>query len=648
MISVIFPIFNCEDLLTNAINNILNQSFNEFELLCIDNYSNDSSLNILRQFEKQDSRIKVFSCDSNCNLVYYINYCIESSKNKYIYFFDPHFSLKSDAFDFFITISENNKLDYLMFNYDVITQNNLPNLRFDFEDNFKIFERGDHDFYFKLPISSGNVFFSKNFLLNENFHFDENFHEIFYKLRFNSQRSAVINDSFATVEKSTKYYVESIFKETKSIFSIFKWLFQCADVYEYYKTDFLNFVLNNLKELYTKLSNFNPPSNQTLFFHIEKSKFVNYLICIFDKFYYDYGVYDDLVGVDDCLFNFFKEFLVNDGKYRLSIVIPVFNCESYIEDTLNSIINQTLNFNTIEVIVVDDCSEDDSPIIIKGYSEKYDNIKAFFLEKNSQYAGKPRNIALNNVSSNYVCFLDADDYYYSNACETFYFNMLYYEADVVIGNFSMDTTGGNKKKMIDSGLSYFNNLNEFHVLKFDSVKNNPYILSSANVWNKIFRVDIIKDNNILFLEGVPAQDSGFLFHYLLNAKNIIFINDMVVHYHNLRNTAGNKSVTHLRNYLNISGRIEVYYWMYGICLEYNVEEVFVKNILKFKLPYWFNQLLTTEISDENLKKIFIKYQVLFEKCVEYEVVLPKRLITIFNLIALSKFDDIIEEFKKIK
>ena len=212
----------------------------------------------------------------------------------------------------------------------------------------------------------------------------------------------------------------------------------------------------------------------------------------------------------------------------------------------------------------------------------------------------------------------------------------------------MDTEEGTKKIMIDGGLSYFKNLNDFDVLKFDSLTENDFIFSSANVWNKIFKVNIIRNSNIVFPEGVPAQDSGFLFHYLLNAKKIIFINDTVTHYHNLRNTEGNISVTHLRNELNIMGRIEVYHWMYDISLEYDAEKSFVRNILRVKLPYWFNQLLTTELSDKNLKKIFIIHQKLFKICIDYNVILPKRLIPIFKLIAESKFEEVVEEYKKIR
>lgn len=646
MISVIFPVFNCEELLDDAINSILNQTFKEFELICIDNYSTDSSLDIIRQFEKKDSRIKVFICNQNNDLSYHVNHCIENTNRKYVYFFEPHFLLRNDAFETFITTLEANVGDYLIFNY----HDNASDSRFDLGENLKVYEsiNLNSDFLFEIPISVGNVLILRSVLSNDNLYFDENLYENFYKLRFNSQKAIALNDSFATVEKDMPDLINSILDETKALFSIFEWVFESKDIYEYCKINFLEFIFKNLKKIYLNFSNLNCSGDEFLLYYNERKKIDDDFTAIFDKFYFDYRICKDLVEINESLADFFTEFLINKGKYRLSIVIPAFNCETYIRDTLDSLINQTLNFNTIEVIIVDDCSEDNTPQIIREYSEKYNNITAFFLEENSKYAGKPRNIALSNVSSNYVCFLDADDYFYPDACEKLYYNMLYSQADIVIGSFSMDKIEGGKKKKVDAGISYFNNLNEFDVLKFDSVKNNPHILSSANVWNKIFKADVIKDNHITFPEGVPAQDSGFLFHYLLNANELVFLDDIVVHYHNLRNSEGNKSVTHLRNELNIMGRIEVYHWMYDISLEYDVEQLFVENILRVKLPYWFNQLLNTELSDEKLKEIFVKHQVLFKRCIEYDLVLPKLLDPIFKLISESKYEDSVEEYKKIK
>lgn len=67
--------------------------------------------------------------------------------------------------------------------------------------------------------------------------------------------------------------------------------------------------------------------------------------------------------------------------YKISIIIPVFNAEKFLKNTIGGIIKQTIGFKNIELILVDDCSKDKSRDIIQEYANKYDNIKPIFLEK---------------------------------------------------------------------------------------------------------------------------------------------------------------------------------------------------------------------------------------------------------------------------
>jgi glycosyltransferase involved in cell wall biosynthesis len=121
--------------------------------------------------------------------------------------------------------------------------------------------------------------------------------------------------------------------------------------------------------------------------------------------------------------------------YKISVIIPVYNVENTISKAFDSIYNQSIDFQDIEVIFVDDCSTDNSLNIIQDYASKYDNVLALSLEENSGYAGKPRNIGIKNASSDYVMFLDPDDQFLSNACEILYNAIKNYNADLVSGNY---------------------------------------------------------------------------------------------------------------------------------------------------------------------------------------------------------------------
>lgn len=95
-------------------------------------------------------------------------------------------------------------------------------------------------------------------------------------------------------------------------------------------------------------------------------------------------------------------------KIEVSIITPSFNSEHYITDTIESVINQT--FQNWEMIIVDDCSNDNSVAIIEEYCLKDSRIKLFRLDENLG-SGKVRNICIEKASGRYLAFLDSDDYW---------------------------------------------------------------------------------------------------------------------------------------------------------------------------------------------------------------------------------------------
>ena len=125
-----------------------------------------------------------------------------------------------------------------------------------------------------------------------------------------------------------------------------------------------------------------------------------------------------------------------DNDYKISIILPVYNREKYLKDTINSIINQDIGFENIELIIVDDNSTDNSQVIIKDYASKYENIKPILLKKNSGSPSKPRNIGLDNVTAPYLMFIDSDDYLTENCCSTIYNIAIKKDCDTVHFNYA--------------------------------------------------------------------------------------------------------------------------------------------------------------------------------------------------------------------
>ena len=97
-------------------------------------------------------------------------------------------------------------------------------------------------------------------------------------------------------------------------------------------------------------------------------------------------------------------------EIKFSIIIPVYNCEKYIERCVNSILSQ--DYKNIEIIIIDDCSEDQTRVVLEKYNDN-SNIKIFSTPTNSRQ-GAARNIGLEHAVGNYILFVDADDFITDN------------------------------------------------------------------------------------------------------------------------------------------------------------------------------------------------------------------------------------------
>ena len=117
--------------------------------------------------------------------------------------------------------------------------------------------------------------------------------------------------------------------------------------------------------------------------------------------------------------------------YLISLIIPVYNAENYLENTINSIINQSIGFDNIELILVDDSSKDNSKIIIENYENNYENILAFYSNNNHGFPGFGRNIGLKKATAEYIMFMDNDDELDKDICKTLYETITSEKADVV-------------------------------------------------------------------------------------------------------------------------------------------------------------------------------------------------------------------------
>lgn len=210
---------------------------------------------------------------------------------------------------------------------------------------------------------------------------------------------------------------------------------------------------------------------------------------------------------------------------KISVIIPVYNSEKYIEKCLDSILNQTIE--NIEIIVVNDKSTDNSKAIIMKYCDEYKNI-IFIDKETNEGVSAARNDALKVATGKYISFIDADDWIESDMLEKLYIEAETNNLDIAICNHFVENEDGNNQEIRKINLSSDTIFNGMEMTKeVMTAKNNL----QGFVWNKIFKLELIKSNKIEFNSELNyLEDLIFNIKILLNSEGVKIINKPLYHY----------------------------------------------------------------------------------------------------------------------
>ena len=171
---------------------------------------------------------------------------------------------------------------------------------------------------------------------------------------------------------------------------------------------------------------------------------------------------------------------------KVSIIIPVFNTEKYLKKCLDSVLNQTLS--SIEVICINDCSEDNSLEILKEYSNKDKRLKLIDFKVN-QGVSIARNKGVSESSGDYIGFIDSDDFVELDFYEKLYKKASETNADCAKGNIYTTKEDGSNPILTD----FYNQNNKIK-------ENKAYFCYGFT--SAIYKASLIKDNNINFPEKI--------------------------------------------------------------------------------------------------------------------------------------------------
>lgn len=309
---------------------------------------------------------------------------------------------------------------------------------------------------------------------------------------------------------------------------------------------------------------------------------------------------------------------------RISVIIPVYNVEDYLEETLNSILNQSVA-DDVEVLMIDDGSTDDSRYIIEKYALDYDNFHAF--HKKREGPGIARNYGLKRAKGEYIHFLDSDDYIPPNAYETFLSKIDNH--DFIVGK-TLRFTNYNLKE----DLLFNNSLNRLKGKNVEiSLQKYPCLIWDTAIWNKFYKKEFLLENNIHFPnKDILYEDLLFALKCYVHAKSVIYFDDIIYYW---RFRGKKTSITQNMDTKSFFDRIEITNLSHELLAEHGftreiMDEFYLKmlnhdfkiHLNKFHLyPEQYHEELINEVYDiiktfpENLIDSLITYNKLLYRMI---------------------------------
>ena len=257
------------------------------------------------------------------------------------------------------------------------------------------------------------------------------------------------------------------------------------------------------------------------------------------------------------------------GTALISVIIPVYNTEKYLEMCIESVLSQT--YKNIEIILIDDGSNDKSPEICDKYADEYTNIKV--CHKKNEGVSVARNTGIEMASGEYLMFLDSDDLYEPDAVRRLYSAIG--TAQLAVGDYNNYYMSADRKERIKSPFGSGTaeiSINEY----LDKMAVHTIECYFGSNWNKLYLKKIIDENNIRFNVGESyAEDFMFNVDYLKYISRVSVTDAVINNYRVETESSISKSVRETMAYWERSKRVcEGFYELYrvhGIYEKYETE-----------------------------------------------------------------------------
>lgn len=598
VLSVVVPVYNALPYLRESLDSILAQTFPYFELICVDDGSTDGSAEVLDAYARKEERLKVIH-QKNSGAGAARNRGLELIQGKYVLFLDADDIYQSDMFEKMFACAERCQADVVVCKAKgfqegckniwplyCIKEENLPGAVFSGTDCaaglFQTFVGWPWDKMFRSSLLKQNGLKFPEVGNTEDAY-------LVYLALAEARRIVPLSEELVL----HRFHTDSLEGRTRGktlehlrVYDCIQNYMQDRGIFDLFRQSFFNFVVHH--GIWSLKTNSHKDNN---FFHTNSYiTLKNYLENTFHAsslphaFYYNDDEYEFIHSM----------FTKKKCHFQYSVITACYNVESYIDDMLKSLANQTIDFTqNIECILIDDGSTDGTAEKIKHWMEKYPNI--IYIHKENGGASSARNLGLTKASKPWVTFIDSDDFIHPD---------YFYQIDAYLAEHADDTAliagrivfynEKNNSFSANHALDYkfINAINKVHIKNID--KELQFAANSA-----FFRRDVFIQNKLQFSEKCRPkfEDANLItkYMYFTSDKNYICLKNAIYFYRKRSNQTSliDKSWTQKESYKDLIkyGYIDAVKF-YKIHIGYVPK--FLQNMIMYELCWFFRTLVNKD------------------------------------------------------
>ncbi len=510
-ISIIMPVYNDEEYLGESIDSILKQTLNDIELICINDGSTDSSLEILNEYANKYDFIKVFTKENEGSGIAR-NYALTKASGEYIAYLD------SD--DIFV----NEKALELMYN-SAIKNNALM-----VSANLKGINRKGKF------VNNKNLerFTNEGFITPEQYGIPYSFYKNIFKRELLVENNIIFPD---LLRGQDPVMLAEIFTHIDKIPTV------PVDLYGFrYAQGSGLLKINTYRKKYDYIKHFKETFDilEAAGFNVMKENYVEKLVEFIKSFHNTYtkeikDIVYDVFSDDEDILELVKDYFINP---KISVIIPVYNASDFLHESIPSVLKQSLK--EIELICVNDGSKDNSLEILEEFAKQDSRIR--IINQPNAGCGAARNRALDEACGDYIYFFNPDDYISKNAFKELYKNAINNDSDLVISKIARFRNG----EEINYSMPGFDFENVFKNEDFNNFTFNykdvkKYVLNSSFApGTKLYKREFLDNyDDFRFPTDVAFDDTPFHVQSMLRASKISFIPKFFYFYRTNPNSINN-------------------------------------------------------------------------------------------------------------